>query len=82
MPNNAINDDKQKQAEIDDIFGGPEPPAPVVSAPDNQGNAQEPGATDAMVSPRQNVQSTAPPVPGRSNTDDDGGAVPEDSRRS
>ena len=82
-PNNAINDDKQKQAEIDDIFGGPEPPAPVVSAPDNQGNAQQPGATDdAMVSPRQNVQSTAPPVPGRSNTDDDGGAVPEDSRRS
>ena len=61
-----------KQEEYDDIFGGPEPPAPAFSAPDNQGDAPQPGADGAMVSPRarQKVQSLDSPAPGRGMTDD------------
>ena len=78
--NNAVNADKKN--DIDDIFGGPEPPAPIVSAPDNVQQASAPSSNDVIVSPRQNVHSLAPPAPGRGTADDDG-AVPEnDSRRS
>ena len=48
--NNAVNADKKN--DIDDIFGGPEPPAPIVSAPDNVQQASAPSSNDAMVSPR------------------------------
>lgn len=80
-PNNAINADKQKD-DIDNIFGGPEPPAPIVSAPDNAQQASAPSSNGAMVSPRQNVQSLAPPAPGRGMADDDAVVPENDSRRS